>query len=210
MIKKLKFKAFTLIELLISLSILSVIAFLSFSSFVSIRKVVDLNRENENTLRDIRWFLNRLDSELSGSIYVRRDKKTGFQSQRKEIGEKKVNNLIFTTIVPQRYLEIGKRGEIIKIEYDITQNEKDEELLVLTKKTFYNTFSLYDNKENSEVTIRYDFTSFSLRFYRNGKWYDSWDTKKMDLLPEKIELTFSIFGIKYQEFFNVFISETWF
>lgn len=202
-----KYSAFTLMELLISLSIISVIAFVSTTSFVSMRKIAELNRRNEEALRNIRYFLNRLDVEISGAVLVRRAEETLFQSTRMDINGEKVNNLIFTTVSPQQYLEIGKRGEVIKVEYDVTENEEDPYRFVVTKKVYHNTLTPKDDQEPVEFIIRSDFTSFILRFYKAGKWHDSWDTKKTNHLPDGIELIFSLGETKYREFFNVYISE---
>ncbi len=202
-----KYSAFTLMELLISLSMLTIIAFVSTTSFVSMRKITEVTRRNEDALRHIRYFLSRLDVEISGAVLVRRAEETLFQSKRMDINGEKVNNLIFTTISPQQYLEIGKRGEIIKLEYDVTENEEDPYLLVVTKKVYYNTLTPEDEQEPVEFIIRSDFTSFMLRFYKAGKWHDSWDTKKTNNLPDGIELIFSLGETKYREFFNVYISE---
>jgi len=87
-------------ELLISLSMLSVIAFVSTTSFVSIRKLTEVTRRNEDALRNIRYFLDRLDVEISGAVLVRRAGETLFQSKRMDINGEKVNNLIFTTVSP--------------------------------------------------------------------------------------------------------------
>jgi type II secretion system protein J len=205
---KRKLRAFTLLELLISLSILSVIGVLSYTSFVSVRRIVDVNRRNEEAMRNLRGFLDRLDVELSSAIYVRRAKQTLFISKRLEIGGKHTNNLIFTTISPQRYFEIGRREEIIKIEYEVTQNEENSDLFVVTKRIYFHLLTEESVQEPFEFTIREDFSSFIFRFQKNGKWYDSWDTEKMDLLPESVELTFTLGGKSFREYFNVYISET--
>ena len=206
--KNQRYGAFTLLELMISLAILSVIAALSYTSFVSVRKVVEVNRRNEDILRSIRWFQERLDVEISGAIYIRNAEQTLFVSERKDYVGKEVSNLTFTTLAPQSYLEIGTRGEILKIVYEVEQNIENNELLVVTKKVFYHLLSPEAYQEPVEYVIRPDFGSFTLRFYKGGKWYDSWDTKEMNLLPEGIELLFSVDGNHYREFFNVYISET--
>lgn len=205
---KRKLRAFTLLELLISLSILSVIGVLSYTSFVSVRRIVDVNRRKEEAVRNLRGFLERLDVELSSAIYVRRAKQTLFVSKRLEIGGKHTNNLIFTTISPQRYFEIGIREEIIRIEYEVIQNEENSDLLVVTKKIYFHILTEESVQEPFQFTIREDFSSFIFRFQKDGKWYDSWDTEKMDLLPESVELTFTLGGKSFREYFNVYISET--
>lgn len=199
-----------------SLAILSVIAAVCYVSFSSVNRVVDLNRRNEELLRDVRSFLGRLDVEISGAVYVRRAEGTIFLSTRSEVGGEKTNNLVFTTVSPQVYMELGKRGEIIRVEYIVEQSEEDNELIVVKKRIFFNnltpeigyfTSEVEETANAAQYTIRDDFTVFQLRFYSQGKWYDSWDTREMDRLPDGVELIFSLGGKKYREFFNVFISE---
>ncbi|UCB44276.1 MAG: prepilin-type N-terminal cleavage/methylation domain-containing protein [Spirochaetota bacterium] len=216
------FKGFTLIELLIAITIVSVIAAACVVSFTSINRVVDLHRRNDEMLRDLRGFLESADVEISSAFYVRDDKRTIFFSQRREIGDREVNNLMFTTVHPQHYLELGLRGEIINVQYIVESNEDNPGLLTLRKRILFNTFSnevqtlsfeseyasLIENGAMAEYVIRDDFTLFQLRFYSEGKWHDSWDSRKQNQLPESIELIFSLGGKKYREMFNIFISET--
>ena len=202
------YTAFTLVELMIALAIISVIATLSVTSFVTVRKVAEANRRNEELVRTIRWFANRLDVEISGAVWQRGAKQLVFESKRTEVEGKKVNSLVFTTISPQSVFEIGKREEIIRVEYEVKKNEEIDQLLVLTKKVNYLPLANETNREPLEMLIWEDFSSFQMRFYRAGKWYDQWDTQKMNALPEKIELVFSLNNKDYREIFNVFISET--
>lgn len=217
-----QFRGFTLVEFLIALSIVSVIAAASVVSFSSVNRIVDLQRRNDEMLREMRGFLEGLDREISGALYVKRDKSTVFFSQRREIAGKEVSFLLLTTLLPQEYLELGTRGEIIGVQYILEQNESDGELLVLKKRILFNTIG-YDfrggtadtrslpSSEKSgvvEYNVREDFTLFQLRFYSGGKWHKSWDSSKTDELPERVEFFFSLGGKKYREIFNVFISES--
>lgn len=215
-------RGFTIIELLIALSILSVIAVAAVASFSSVNRIVDLQKKNDETVRDIRGFVERLDREINGAVYIDRDRGTLFFSQRKDTAAGGANGLLFTTILPQEYLELGTRGEIVAIHYIVEQNESDSRLLVLKKRTLYNvlgrdfrgstvgerTLPAPSQYGVSEYIIRDDFSIFQLRFYSGGKWHNSWDSEKMDGLPESVELTFSLGERKYREIFNVFISES--
>jgi general secretion pathway protein J len=222
-----QYRGFTIIELLIALSILSVIAAAAVASFSSVNRIVDLQKKNDETVRDMRGFLERLDTEIGGAVYIERDKSTLFFSQRKDTATESMNGLFFTTILPQEYLELGTRGEIIAVQYIVEQNESDSGLIVLKKRTLYNLIgkdfrgstagertlpelaSLSEYQYGiSEYVIRDDFSLFQLRFYDNGKWHESWDSEKMGGLPDSVELIFSLGDRKYREIFNVFISES--
>ncbi len=202
-----RLKGFTLVELLISLAILSIIAAVSYTTFVSVKRASEIHRQNDDMLRELRSFLERLDVELNGAVYVRSDKSTHFVSKRKELGSSTTSDLLFATVSPRTFLETGTRSEIIRIEYETTRNTENEEYLTLIKRIYRNTLLPPESAEPFEYTVRSDFTSFLLRFYSAGKWFDSWDTEKMDGLPDGIELTFTIGERKFREYFNVFISE---
>jgi len=203
---KKRVKVFTLVEFLISLSIISVIASLSAGSFRSLSRIYDLNKEQEETLRDIRWFLDRLDMELCGTIYVRRMDQTLFVSRRKEIGSVETSDLSFTTVMPQDYLEIGRRGEVVKVEYIISMGVGEKNKLCLTKKLYFNIYS--SEEKPQEYMIGEDFSSFMMRFLSQGKWYEKWDTDEMDRLPDGVELIFTVGEKRFKTYFNLFISET--
>jgi hypothetical protein len=47
-----------------------------------------------------------------------------------------------------------------------------------------------------------------MRFYDGGKWFDSWDSKLMNSIPDGVELIFSIGGKTFRAYFNVFIQES--
>ena len=202
------FRAFTLIELLIALTILSVIAALSYSSFVSVRRIVDIRRRSDENLRNIRSFIERLDVELSSAVYVRREDETLFQSKREEVEGIEISTLVFTTLMPYSIYDMGKREEIVRIEYELISNEDNRELLVLRKRVYPFLMSLESSQEYVEYVVSEELTAFLLRFQRDGKWYESWDTEKMDILPDSVELTFSLGDSLYREYFNVYISET--
>ncbi len=202
-----RMKGFTLVELLISLAVLSIIAAVSFTTFVSVRRASEIHRKNDEMLRELRSFLERLDVELSSAIYIKGDKSTLLVSKQKELGGFTTSDLVFTTISPRTFLEPGSRSEIIRIEYEPAQNVEDTQELALKKRIYQNTLLPPESVEPFEYTVRNDFTSFLFRFHSAGKWFDSWDTEKMNGLPDSIELTFSIGGRKFRELFNVFISD---
>lgn len=199
--------AFTLIEFLIALAILSIIAAVSFTSFVSVRRTIDMGRRNNELMREIRTFVERLDVELSGALYIKGNEGTIFVSKREDLGQQKASSIIFTTIMPQTPLELGKRGEVLRVEYEVSPSEADDQYIALRKKIYLYSLPPREFDEPVEYMVGEEFTSFLFRFKSGGRWFESWDTQNQDELPESIELVFSFGGRKYREFFNVYISE---
>jgi hypothetical protein len=179
----------------------------SYTSFVSVRKTMLVGKRSLQVMREVRSFLERLDVEISGSIYVRGDEGTLFQSKRDEVGQLETSNLVFTTIMPQSLLEAGKRGEVVRVEYEVSQNKNDEELLVLTKRMYMLSLPPRDFDKPVEFVVGEEFSSFQLRFRSGNQWFESWDTETKNELPDGVELVFSLGGRSYREFFNVYISE---
>jgi type II secretion system protein J len=202
-----RFEGFTLIEFLIAMSILSIIAAVSYTSFVSVRKTMDVSEKNNELMREVRMFLERLDVELSGTLYKRNDEGMLLVSRRRDLGQLTASDLVFTSIMPQSFLEVGKRGEVIRIEYEVALNELDEELVVLKKKIYFYTLPPDDFDEPAEYIIAENFTGFLLRFRSGNQWFDTWDTGTRNELPDSVELVFSLGGRTYREFFNMYISE---
>ena len=202
-----KLKGFTLVELLVSLAVLSVLAAVSFTTFASVKRASEIHRKNDEMLRELRSFLARLDVEVSGAVFVKSDKNTLMVSKRKELGTNTTSDLIFTTISPRTFLEPGNRSEIIRVEYETEENGDNKDFIVLKKKIYLNTLLPPESAEPFVYVVRSDFTSFLLRFHSAGKWFDSWDSEKMNGFPDSIELIFSIGGRKFRELFNVYISE---
>jgi general secretion pathway protein J len=200
-------RGFTLIEFLIALAILSIIAAVSFTSFVSVRRTVETGRRNNELMRELRSFVERLDVELSGTVYAKGDEGTVFVSKRVDLGTQDASSIRFTTIVPQTPFELGKRGEVLEVSYEVSASDAGESYIALQKKIYLYSLPPGDLEEPVEFLIGDQFTSFLFRFKKEGRWFDSWDTEKQNELPEYIELVFSLGGRKYREIFNVYISE---
>ena len=103
--------------------------------------------------------------------------------------------------------EAGKRGEIIRLEYIVSNNEQNEGLLVLTKRIYLYSLPPREYDEPVEFIISEELTSFVLRFRSGGNWFETWDSRKNDESPDSVELVFSLGGTKYREYFNVYITE---
>ena len=202
-----KLSAFTLIELLIAMAILSIIAAVYFTYFVSVRRTIETGRRNNELMRELRVFLERLDVELSSAVYIKGDEGTIFVSKREDLGSQDASSIGFTTIMPQTPFELGKRGEVLHVEYEVSASEAGEQFIALNKKIYLYSLPPGDFDEPVEYIISDEFTSFLLRFKSDGRWFESWDTEKQNELPENIELVFSLGGRKYREIFNVYISE---
>ena len=205
-----KFRSFTLVELLIALSILSIIAYLSASSFISIRRATEWNSQNVETRRAVDNLIDTLDNELASALYISSNKRTLFRSNRTENAGIKINDLRFSYIDPISFYELNKRDEVVEVEYEVEKDGGIENKYRIDKRIWY--FAMHPDRPeernpDARDTVLENVDFFTMRFYSKGKWYDSWDTEKMRELPDMVELDLSVNGKEYREYFNVCISE---
>jgi len=204
-LKRFRISGFTLIEMLVAIAILSVMGAVGVAALRGFSHSLRVTRVNEDELRNLRWFFETMDMELSSAILYRDSRFTIFKSERKDVGGVEVSNLRFTFIMPQRYLELGKRGEIVIAEYSV-EKESEGEGFELIKKT---TFNSYFPSENARVEINVllgNIKLFELSFRDGGKWVEEWDSKLRRDVPDSVELKIQVGSKKYVEYFNIFPS----
>lgn len=203
-LERFRLTGFTLIEMLVALAILSIIGVVGIGALRGFSHSLRITRVNEDELRNLRWFFEMLDVELSSSVLYRNSEFTMFESKREDMGGIEVSNLRFSFIMPQRYLELGQRGEIVVVEYRVKQ-EPDGKGLVLTKKAIFNPYSPESSQLETYVLLS-NIEGFELRFRDGGKWVKDWDSRSKQDVPDAVELKLQIGLKKYIEYFNIFPS----
>jgi len=198
--------AFTLIEMLVALAVLSVIAGLSVTVFASVRRAAESSREGERLVREARVFLDRLDAELAAVVYHPDVERTGFSSRRVAAGREDASTLSFATISPQGPWELVRRGEIIWVVKEL-ERDPGSGLMTLTRKVQLNTFTLEGRDRPVELKVRDDVDSFRMRFEKNGRWFDEWDSDLRGGLPDGMELSVTVGGRDYVQLFSPQVAE---
>ncbi len=201
-------RAFTLLEMLISISILSVIAYVTAVSFVSIKKATEWSSDNDKIRRSIDRLVDKMDNELSSLIFITTNKRTRFSSERKDYGDIKYNNIRFACIEPINIYETVKRDEVVETDYQFVFDSEVEKIKMVKRQWYLSKTPDKQSVDKPDVKLEMDvkFDYFIFSFYKRGKWYDNWDTDKMKDLPDLIRADFSVNGVQYRVIFNVNIS----
>ena len=196
-------RAFTLVELLISVSILSVIAYLSAFTLTNFRKVsgiVDISGERRIEMFS---FVSGLEREFSSAILILSNKRTRFVIKNDDDS----SYIRFCYIDPVSVYETIKRDEVLEVEYRFKKESDNNSSLV---KSIWYLSKNPDNWSEGEPDFKYvvekNLDYFKVTAYRLGKQYKQWDSIKQRDIPDFIEIEFSIGGKVYREGFNVFIS----
>lgn len=114
-------RGFTLIEVLLAISIMAIIGSLIYTSYSSIIQVTEENRVISEEYQTARLILNRISNELTGAILAKEnpDEETTF----KFIGE--TDRLYLTAAISRWLKEDSKENEICEIEYFLSSESEE-------------------------------------------------------------------------------------
>jgi prepilin-type N-terminal cleavage/methylation domain-containing protein len=173
---------FTLIEILISISILSIVLAAIYSTFFLTHKAVTWMDKTVLKIQEARKAIDILRRELDSVYYYSNDKNTFLKIETQDVYGKQAAQISFTTF------SILKPG-ISKISY---YTEYKDGKLNLFKKIE----PLYSNKNNlsSEtqgVEIIEGLEAVTVEALYNGKWIKTWDTEINKGIPDEIRISLS-------------------
>ena len=168
-------KGFTLLEVLIAVSILSIVLAAIYSTFILSNRALEGMDESLLKIQETRKAIDILKRELDATVYRDNDAFTLLKIQDRDIYGKQAAQLTFTTFSP---LQPG----LSKISYYI--EEKDKRLYLFKKVS-----SPYDTGETEGFDIIEDLESFKVEVLYNNIWVKTWDTEINKGIPEEIRIS---------------------
>jgi general secretion pathway protein J len=167
-------KGFTLLELLIAVSLVAVVLGAIYSTFFLSERAISAYRGYTIRLHEARRVLDILSKELKSTVYNTKDKRTAFVVKDRDIYGKQASEIEFTTVA-------SPEGPY-RVSYYV---KEDRDTKVLIKRL------IYLNGNQMEVIACRNIEFFSVRVYDGEKWYAQWSSEKSSL-PERIELSLAI------------------
>jgi general secretion pathway protein J len=175
----LKCRGFTLIEVLISLSILSIIIIALYSTFFLSQKAIGAVDESLIKLQDTRGMLDVLKREVESAFYTEDRPYSVFKIDDRDFYGRQASEVTFTAFSPLR-------PGLSKITYNF---DEDGRRLVLQKKieSAYTTsgdtrsFSMLEEVESFTVEARY-----------RDDWVRTWDSGQTKNIPDEVRITIEI------------------
>ncbi len=169
---------FTLIEILISITILSIVLATIYSTFFLTHKAVIGMDETVLKIQEVRKAIDILKCELDSVYYGNNDENTFLKIEDRDFYGKQTTRISFTTFSTLR-------PGLSKISYFV--EEKGGRLNLLKK-----IESPYVNEDNTEdVDIIEGIDSFAVEAMYDGKWIKLWDTKISKNIPQEIKISIS-------------------
>jgi len=183
-------EGFTLLEILIAVTLLSVVLAAIYSTFMLSHRATEGMDESLLKTQEARKALDILKRELDATVYRSKDSLTLLKIQDRDIFGKQAAQLTFTTFSPLR-------PGLSRISYYV--EEKDKKLSLFKK-----VASPSDTGETEGIDIIEDLGSFTVEARYNDTWVRTWDTDINKGVPDEIRISLS-FMAKGREvtFFDV-------
>lgn len=177
-------RGFTLLELLIALSLLAILAAALYGTFFSLTKGREAATVAMEKRREIASTMDLLRREISGSLYRSSDIRFRFVVEDRDSFGRPASNLDFTAFTVPRE-DRGPFSDQAEIIY--RSLEKDGKLLLAREeKDLYTLSTPVPYPQLSEME------GFLVECYDGSKWVRSWDTSLNGKLPKAVRITLAI------------------
>ncbi len=175
-------RGFTLIEVLVSISLLAIVMTSIYGIFSSINATKVRLDSDSAEYHLARVVFDRLGRELHGAYYRRGDQSTLFRGGVNAQGESFLE-LTTTAVTPLSATGTG----IAEVRYRLTADNESQggrQVLLRGERPRQSATIAVDDRM---MRFAPDVASLSLRFYSNGSWQNEWDARQ-DGLPQLVEI----------------------
>ena len=173
---------FTLIEVLLAVSLVAMMATLVFGSLYVTTSAIDAARANSANQQIVRSTLRVMTDELSVARVATTSPWMGINGQ---LGGQPADSVAFLTMGQFRGAESAKDTELVRIVY----SREGDRLLRFVRKNLYGL----TDESIEQVELANKVKGFNVRYYdgKNNLWLDEWDGRARPGTPKAllIELT---------------------
>lgn len=176
---------FTLLEVLISITLLTVVLGAVYSSFFLVQKAVKRFDDVSLKYQEARTVLDMMRREIEGSFITTPQlkditkNKTIFLARDRDIFDKKASELYFTT-----FSSID--GNLNLAAYIVEEKDKSLTLLKMEAPAI-NMSTIFSKLHKSEMME--NINGFSVEMFFNDKWVRTWDSSQTDKLPDMVRIS---------------------
>ncbi len=178
---ELRNSGFSLLEVLIALTIISIVLTALYTTFLLSHKAVDAMEDSVLRLQEVRNVMDTLRRELESSYYSEESSYTIFRTEDRDSYGRQASRLTFTS-----YSSV--RPAISRITY-MAEDVKGS--LMLRKKI---EPQQKKNPEEAALDLIEGIGSFSIEVRHDNKWLKTWDTGLTKKMPDEIRVSLRISG----------------
>lgn len=206
-------RGFTLLEVMIALSILAVLATLVWSTFSPTMDAKNLAAEQADKYHGLRLAMGRMTREISMAfISDRYDARRYRERPTRFVASDSGSNdrLLFTTMAHERLYEDAKASDQAVVEYRLDRDpeDRDKKALIRREKTVIDE-DLDDG--GVEVVLASGIEGLDFEYWdpQEKEWEREWDTTRIERagrLPERVRITLTAPGDDGKE--RKFVTQT--
>ncbi len=178
---KYRSNGFTLMEVLIALTITSFVITALYATFFLSQKAIGAIDDSLIRLQECRSAIDTLKREIESAYYAKDKGYSVFKLEDRDFYGRSSSRLTFTSFSP---LIIG----LAKISY--TVKETDGKLIL--KKSIASAFN--SKTQAKEVELIEDIHSFSIEVKFKDSWVKTWDCSITNQLPDEVRISIAFFG----------------
>lgn len=179
-------KGFTLVEILVAISILAILLTSVYGIFSSVSMTRERLDADSAEYHRARVLFDRLGRELRGAYLQPRDRNLVFTG--KAVDDRLVE-LELTTSAVSPLSQMG--SGIAKIRYLLVEDSEDETGGLVLMRSEHPVHESPDKETAGMMRLVPGIESMSLRFYADGQWQPAWDGRTSGL-PELVEIALQL------------------
>jgi general secretion pathway protein J len=179
-------KGFTLIEVMLALTILVLLCGALYGTYFSLMRGRDLAVEKMDDRRELAATLDLLRRELSAAFYKSNNDRLNFVVEDRDFFGKPASTLRFSAIASPRGGSVPASDQV---ELIYTAREKEKTLVLARQEK-----DLYAVAEPVPYPQMREVEGFLVECYEGGKWVRTWDAAKFNgnRLPKAVRVTLSV------------------
>ncbi len=176
---------FTLVEVLISITLLTIVLGAVYSSFFMVQKAIKRFDDVSLKYQEARTVLDMMRREIEGSfIKTPQSKditknKTIFLARDRDIFEKKASELYLTTFS-------SGEGNLNLVAYTVEEREKRLTLMKMEAPAI-NLSTIFSKLRKAELIENIE--GFSVEMLFNDKWVMTWDSSQTSKMPDMVRVS---------------------
>jgi len=197
-------RGFTLLELLVAMTIFSIVVAAAYALFHASRAVQSRAEARAEIFQTARAALRALEDDLRGAVLSPSAFDTGLVGTNRG-SEDEPQDKIEVLAVNQHTANVDEKNpriDLSKVTYWIADGTSGKARgLVRERQHALNSQTVYTGREESVEEVAPDVVGLNLRFY-DGRWEDAWDSTQKYKLPKAIEVAVLVRGVWRDEEFT--------
>ncbi|MCW8859674.1 MAG: type II secretion system GspH family protein [Deltaproteobacteria bacterium] len=186
-------KGFTLLEVLIAISIFAVVISSIYGVFTSISGTKDRLDNNSETYHQARIILDRLGREIHG-IYVHSAENTNILR-----GGVNDQGNVFLELSTTATSSLNIDGaEFVFIRYDLVEDQEKKDGSYVINRIEKPLLGSMSNQNFPAMRLATGIKNFRIRYFSDQLWQDQWDQDQQNL-PDMLEVFLSIYDNSGEE-----------